>query len=75
MSEQQFKVYVLSGRGERDYSDCVTELAKVNAQVEVLPFIGGEDELIARAQDADGLIISSFPTTRTEVYDAPALRA
>ncbi len=64
MSEQQFKVYVLSGRGERDYSDCTTELAKVNAQVEVLPYITDEDELIARAQDADGLIISSSPTTR-----------
>ena len=64
MSESSFKVYVLEGRTSRDYSDCVTELAKVPAQVEILPFIGEEEEVIEQAHDAHALIVASSPITR-----------
>ena len=50
--------------GQRDYADCQAALAPVPAKRTALPFIGTEDELIAKARDADGLVISSSPVTR-----------
>lgn len=64
MSEQNFKVYVLEGRTSRDFSDCVAELAKVPAEVEILPFIGEEEEVIEKVHDAHGLIVASSPMSR-----------
>src|ERR671930_26124 len=64
MSEKQYKVYVIQGRGERDYTDCQTALACVPAHLETLPFIGDAAEVIERTHDADGLIVSSSPITR-----------
>src|SRR5919109_1805049 len=69
MSEKQYKVYVIQGRGERDYTDCQTALARVPAHLETLPFIGDAAEGIERTHDADGLIVSSSPVTR-EVMSA-----
>ena len=64
MADRPFKVYVIQGRGERDYADCQTALGRVPAQLISLPFIGDADEVIARTRDADALIISSSPVTR-----------
>ena len=64
MADRPFKVYVIQGRGERNYADCQTALDRVPAQMISLPFIGDADEVIARARDADALIISSSPVTR-----------
>ncbi len=64
MADRPFKVYVIQGRGERDYADCQTALDRVPAQMISLPFIGDADEVIARTRDADALIISSSPVTR-----------
>src|ERR671925_893587 len=64
MSEKQYKVYVIQGRGERDYTDCQTALAHVPAHLETLPFVGDAAEVIERTHDADGLIVSSSPITR-----------
>ena len=64
MPDRPFKVYVIQGRGERDYADCQTALDRVPAQLISLPFIGDADEVIARTRDADALIISSSPVTR-----------
>jgi D-3-phosphoglycerate dehydrogenase len=69
MSEQQYKVYVIQGRSERDYTDCRTALARVPAHLEPLPFIGDAAEVIERTYDADGLIVSASPITR-EVMSA-----
>src|ERR1043166_2004082 len=69
MSEKQYKVYVIQGRSERDYTDCQTALARVPAHLESLPFIGDAAEVIERTHDADGLIVSSSPITR-EVMSA-----
>jgi D-3-phosphoglycerate dehydrogenase len=60
-----YHVYVIQGRGERDYADCAAALAEVPARTTVLPFIGGEDELIDRARDADALVTSASPITRS----------
>src|SRR5262249_18924846 len=67
--EKQYKVYVIQGRSERDYTDCQTALARVPAHLETLPFIGDAAEVIERSHDADGLIVSSSPITR-EVMSA-----
>ena len=65
MTDKSYHVYVIQGRGQRDYADCQAALAPVPAQMTALPFIGTEDELIAKTRDADGLVISSSPVTRT----------
>src|SRR6266852_5203418 len=64
MSEKSYKVYVIQGRGQRDYTDSQTVLAQVPAHLDVLPFIGDEAEVIERTHDADGLIVSASPITR-----------
>jgi D-3-phosphoglycerate dehydrogenase / 2-oxoglutarate reductase len=64
MPDQPYQVYVVQGRGARDYADCQTALAEVPARMTALPFIGTEDEMIARTRDADALVISSSPVTR-----------
>jgi D-3-phosphoglycerate dehydrogenase len=64
MSEKSYKVYVIQGRGQRDYADSQTALAQVPAHLDVLPFIGDEAEVIERTHDADGLIVSASPITR-----------
>ena len=43
MSERPLKVYVIQGRGERDYADCQAALARVPARLQSLPFIGDPD--------------------------------
>jgi D-3-phosphoglycerate dehydrogenase len=57
-------VYVVQGRGQRDYADCAAALARVPARMTALPFIGDADELIARTRDADALVIAASPVTR-----------
>src|SRR2546428_9566607 len=69
MSEKQYKVYVIQGRSDRDYTDCQTALARVPAHLETMPFIGDAAEVIERTHDADGLIVSSSSITR-EVMSA-----
>src|SRR5215470_329080 len=64
MSEKLYKVYVIQGRGQRDYTDSQTALAHVPANLSVLSFIGDEAEVIERTHDADGLIVSASPITR-----------
>ena len=58
------QVYVIQGRGQRDYADCVNVLAQLPARVTVLPFITTEDEVIEKARDAAALVITSTPVRR-----------
>jgi D-3-phosphoglycerate dehydrogenase len=64
MTDRSPHVYVIQGRGQRDYADCQAALAHVPARMTALAFIGAEDEMIARTRDADALVISSSPVTR-----------
>ena len=64
MTDRPLTVYVIHGRNQRDYSDTQRAVAHVPARVVDLPFIGAEDEVIAKARDADALIVSSSPVTR-----------
>lgn len=65
MPDRPYHVYVIQGRGQRDYADCQAALAGVPARLTTLPFIGDEQELIDKARDADGLVTSASPVTRT----------
>jgi D-3-phosphoglycerate dehydrogenase len=58
------EVYVVQGRGQRDYSECQEALERVPARLTTLPFIDDEATLIERARDADGLIVAAAPVTR-----------
>ena len=64
MTDKIQQVYVIQGRGQRDYSDCQTALAQLPARVTLLPFIATEDEVIARTRDADALVVTSSPISR-----------
>jgi D-3-phosphoglycerate dehydrogenase len=75
VADRPFKVYVIQGRGERDYADCQTALDRVPAQLISLPFIGDADEVIARTRDADALIISSSPVTRRVMESLEGVKA
>jgi hypothetical protein len=64
MAERPPKVYVIQGRGQRDYADCQSALDRVPARLDSVPFIGDAAEVIERTRDADALIVSSSPVTR-----------
>jgi D-3-phosphoglycerate dehydrogenase / 2-oxoglutarate reductase len=64
MTDSSSRVYVIQARAERDYADCQAALAHVPARMTTLPFIGDENQLIARTRDADALVVSFSPITR-----------
>ena len=64
MTDQPFHVYVIQGRGLRDFGDCQAALDHVPARMTSLSFIATEDELIARTRDADAMVVVSSPVTR-----------
>ena len=64
MPDHSYHVYVVQGRGQRDYADCQAALAHVPARMTALPFIATEDEMIAKTRDADALVTSASPVTR-----------
>jgi D-3-phosphoglycerate dehydrogenase / 2-oxoglutarate reductase len=57
-------VYVVQGRGQRDYAECQAALDRVPAKMTSLPFIDDAAELIDKTRDADGLIVAASPVTR-----------
>ena len=64
MVERSYRVYVVQGQTERDWSDCQAALAHVPAQMTALSYIGDPDALIARTRDADALVVAFSPITR-----------
>lgn len=62
-------VYVIQGRGARDFAACESVLEKLPARLSNLPFIADPAQIIEAAGDADALISSSSPVTR-EVMSA-----
>jgi D-3-phosphoglycerate dehydrogenase len=63
MTQPTQHVYVIQSRGQRDYADCAAAVAP--ARLTTLPFLGAEDEIIAQARDADAIITSPSPITRS----------
>ena len=74
MSDGPFQLYVVQGRGQRDYADTQTAVAHVPARVTSLPFIADEDGMIAALRDADALIIAASPVTRAVMSACEGLK-
>jgi D-3-phosphoglycerate dehydrogenase len=74
MPDQPYHVYVIQGRGQRDYADCQTAVAHIPARMTALPFMAGEDEIIAATRDADALVTSASPVTRGVMGALEALK-
>ena len=75
MPDSKFTVYFI-GHGPNPRNDDMTEeLDKVGAALVPLPRIGDEDEIIARAKDADALIVSEAPITRRVLSSLPNCKA
>ena len=64
MTDNLPHVYVIEGRGARDFNDCKKVLEALPARMTELPSIGSAEELIAAAGDADALVVSKAPITR-----------
>ena len=64
MAEKNQQVYVIQGRSQRDYADCQAALADLPARMTLLPLLAAEEEVIARARDADAIVVSSSPIGR-----------
>jgi D-3-phosphoglycerate dehydrogenase len=75
VSEKPLNVYVIQGRGERDYSDCQAALDRVPARLRSLPFLGTAEDVVERTRDADALITSSSPITRRVMESLEGLKA
>ena len=75
MVDRSYRVYVIQGQTERDWSDCQAALAHVPARMTALPFIGDPDALIARTRDADALVVAFSPITRAVMSALEGLKA
>jgi D-3-phosphoglycerate dehydrogenase / 2-oxoglutarate reductase len=64
MTDRPSHLYVIQARTERDWADCQAAIAHVPATMTALPFIAGEEEVIARTRDADAMVVSFTPVTR-----------
>jgi D-3-phosphoglycerate dehydrogenase len=74
MPDKPYQVYVVPGRGQRDYTDTQTAVAHVPAKVTTLPFIGDEEGMIAALRDADAVIIAASPVTRAVMSACEGLK-
>ena len=74
MTEGPSQVYVVQGRGPRDFADAQAALAHVPATVITLPFIGDEDGMIAALRDADALVTVYSPVTRAVMSACEGLK-
>jgi len=74
VSDRPLTVYVIQGRGQRDYADCQAALDRVPARMVSLPFIGDAAEVIEHARDADALVVSSSPVTRRVMESLEGLK-
>jgi D-3-phosphoglycerate dehydrogenase len=75
MTARPSQVYVVQGRGPRDFADAQRALDSVPAKVITLPFIGDEEGMIAALRDADGLVIAASPVTRAVMSACEGLKA
>ena len=64
MSDSSLKVYMIGVHAGADQMDARREVEKAGAELEFLPFLTEEDEIVAQTRDADGLIVVNAPITR-----------
>jgi D-3-phosphoglycerate dehydrogenase len=74
MVDRSYRVYVIQGQTERDWSDCQAALAQIPARMTALPYIGDAEALIARTRDADALVVAFSPITRAVLSSLEGLK-
>ena len=74
MPQKPLKVFVVQGRGQRDFSDAEAPLAKAGATLTVVPFIGDEQGMIDTLRDADAVVIAASPVTRAVMSACEGLK-
>jgi D-3-phosphoglycerate dehydrogenase len=74
MSGRPLKVFVVQGRGQRDFSDAEAPLAKAGAELTVVPFIADERGMIDALRDADAVVIAASPVTRAVMSACEGLK-
>ncbi|MBF0276625.1 MAG: C-terminal binding protein [SAR324 cluster bacterium] len=74
MPETPFKVCVINGHVERDFTDCITELSQIGTEVSILPFMDEESEIIEATRGAHGLIVTKSKITRRIIETLKNLR-
>ena len=65
MTDKTPHVYVILGNAPWNFDDCQTALRRVSARMISPPAFKTEDEMIAGTRDADALVVSSWPVTRS----------
>jgi D-3-phosphoglycerate dehydrogenase len=65
MTDKTPHVYVILGNAPWNFDDCQTALSRVPARMISPPAFKTEDEMIAGTRDADALVVSSWPVTRS----------
>ena len=73
MVDRSYRVYVIQGQTERDWSDCQAALAQI-PRMTALPYIGDAEALIARTRDADALVVAFSPITRAVLSSLEGLK-
>src|SRR5262245_41850404 len=74
MTDKPFQLFVVQGRGQRDYADAQAAVAHVPARLTSLPFIADEEGMISALRDADAVIIVSSPVTRAVMSACEGLK-
>lgn len=74
MPAKPYQVYVIPGRGQRDYADTQAAVAHVPARVTTLPFIGDEEGMITALRDPDAVVIAASPVTRAVMSACEGLK-
>ena len=74
MTDKPFQLFVVQGRGQRDYADAQAAVAHVPARLTSLPFIADEGGMISALRDADAVIIVSSPVTRAVMSACEGLK-
>jgi D-3-phosphoglycerate dehydrogenase len=65
MTDKTPHVYVILGNASWNFDDCQTALSRVSARMISPPAFNTEGEMIAGTRDADALVVSSWPVTRS----------
>ena len=74
MTDKPFQLFVIQGRGQRDYADAQAAVAHVPARLISLPFIADEEGMISALRDADAVVIAASPVTRAVMSACEGLK-
>ena len=69
MTDKPFQLFVIQGRGQRDYADAQAAVAHVPARLISLPFIADEEGMISALRDAGiHIVLDDFGTGNSSLH-------